>query len=126
MPNVDTSQAMLLARQLLASLAAIDVSLCAHLTPILSRLEPCRHSCDFSTVVWYGTTYQFNATQAAVVALLWEQWKNGTPTVRQERLIDAAGTSPSRLSFVFREHPAWGTLIIPGPVKGTFRLAETG
>lgn len=35
----------------------------------------------------------------------------------------AAGSDSNQLANLFRGHPAWGTMIAPGPPKGLFRLA---
>jgi hypothetical protein len=84
-----------------------------------------RHSEDFATVYWWGAEYHFTGNQAAAVAKLWEAWANGTPVIRQETAT--AATESRRLVDVFKckgrgMHDAWGTMIIPGPLKGTYRL----
>ncbi len=91
---------------------------------MLALAEPCRHSRDFSSVVWYGTAYNFTGAQSHVVRALWEAWANGTPCLRQETLLDAAGSDGRRLAHLFRDHPAWSSMIVAGAVRGTFRLAE--
>ena len=96
----------------------------AALREALAALAPCRHSRDFSAVTWHGQFFNFTASQAKIVALLWEAWLNGTPDLRQETLLDAAGSETKRLVHLFKDHPAWGTLIVPGGGKGLFRLAE--
>ena len=48
-----------------------------------------RHSPDFRSVVWQGEPFTFTASQAAVVALLWRAWSNGTPDVGGGFLLDA-------------------------------------
>lgn len=93
---------------------------------MLAAVEPCRHGPDFSSVWWYGTYHTFSGTQAHVVKALWSAWLNGTPDVRQETLLSAAETERDRLAHVFRDHPAWGTMIVPGPLKGLFRLTRPG
>src|SRR5262249_6064567 len=39
--------------------------------------SPARHSIDFRSVHWYGDNYDFTEAQAAVVAVLWKDWKTG-------------------------------------------------
>lgn len=97
-----------------------------HAGPDRSRLhaEPARHSQDFASVVWFGTYYVFTASQARVVAELWAAWRNGTPDVRQDYLLEAAGSESRRLDNLFRGHPAWGAMIQRGPVRGVYRLVE--
>ena len=87
------------------------------------------HSPDFRSVRWYGAKYAFTPTQAACVNVLWENWTRGTPevgemTILGDQRVDSAQT---RLSQVFGKgkHPAWGTMIVPGTTRGTFRLAES-
>jgi hypothetical protein len=78
-------------------------------------LSPARHSPDFRTVHWFGTSYDFNEAQAAVVAVLWAAWEQGTPGVGHRTLLAAAKVEYDRLPDVFKVkgqyHPAWGTMI---------------
>jgi len=102
--------------------------------------HPCRHSKDFTSVVWYGTRYRFNKTQARCVRILWQGWETDCPSVSQETLGEAIGSSSSqfRLRDIFRatsrkgktgstrriqRHAAWGTMIVSDG-KGIFRLAS--
>jgi hypothetical protein len=87
-------------------------------------LPPARHSCDFSHVHWYGANYYFTAAQAAVVAILWREWKKGTPDVRHETLLEETGATTKRFADLFKGSPAWGEFLIAGGAKGTARLAE--
>lgn len=89
---------------------------------LLEMAAPCRHSADFSGVLWYGTYHVFTGSQARVVKALWEAWLNGTPDLRQETLLEVAGRE-GRLRSLFQGHPAWGTMIVAGPLKGLLRLA---
>lgn len=84
-----------------------------------------RHGPDFRSVHWYGKEYTFTAAQAAVVKLLWEAWKNGTPEVGNDYLTSEADVETKRLDHLFGagKHPAWGTMIRPGSTKGTLRLS---
>lgn len=85
--------------------------------------EP-RHSSDFTSVVWYGTHYAFSkGNQAESVRLLWIAWERGTPTLSQGTIGSRIGSNaePFRLAHVFRDHPAWGTMI-RSPGKGVFEL----
>ncbi len=84
------------------------------------------HSPDFRSVRWFGEVYGFTANQAPVVKCLYENWQNGTPDVGDETLLSAVDpeSPPLRLSTLFRDHPAWNTLIVSGGTKGTKRLAE--
>ncbi len=110
--------------QLLAVLATERPELVEPLSGILRRLQPRKHGPGFSSVLWDGASYAFSATQAAVVAVLWEAFEAGTPEVKQELLLDQAGSVGKRIQGVFEGHPAWGTLIVRGRAKGTFCLAD--
>jgi hypothetical protein len=80
---------------------------------------------DFRNVRWYGgELYEFTATQAACVRILWQAWKKGVPVVGDSAVLEAVEAGDSqRLDLIFRGHPAWKKMIIPGNVKGTHRLA---
>lgn len=91
---------------------------------LLALAAPARHGPGFGCVSWFGTYYTFTASQARVIAVLWEAWTNGTPDVRQETLLEAAGSDCGKVARLFRSHPAWGTMIQPGPLKGLYRLVE--
>jgi hypothetical protein len=97
--------------------------------PTQKQLSPARHSPDFCSVHWYGQDYDFTPSQASVVGVLWAAWENGTPAVHQQTLLDHAGSSMAdsskpRLRDLFRNHPAWGTMIRSGVRQGTHRLVE--
>ena len=92
---------------------------------LLARVTPCRHSVDFASVSWNGAYYTFTAAQARVVALLWREWENGTPEVRQETLLEASGSAAKRLARVFQGHDAFGAMIVQGSQRGLFRLDGT-
>ncbi len=82
------------------------------------------HSDDFRSLKWFGETYSFTVNQAPVVKMLYENWQNGTPDVGNETLLSAVDHEfpPERLSVLFRDHPAWGTIIVSGTTKGTRKL----
>lgn len=64
---------------------------------------------------------QFTRKQAMVVEAL--RRANGAE-VSEAELLKAAGSDCSRLRDLFKRHPAWGTLIVPGDEPKTFRLVE--
>lgn len=80
------------------------------------------HGPDFRSVVWDGEVYGFSPGQAAVVEKLWQAMEGGYWDLAKETLID----SEADLGDLFRKHPAWGTMIVPGKSKGTYRLSQTG
>jgi hypothetical protein len=87
-----------------------------------ARASEARHSPDFRSVNWFGRRYSFTPIQTACVKELWEVWKNATPEVGQAYVLEKAEADSARLSDVFKNHPAWGKMIVPGSVRGTFRL----
>ena len=91
-----------------------------------SASELVSHSTDFRSVRWGENNYSFTANQAPVVRLLYKNWMNRTPDVADETLLMAADheAPPERLNVLFRDHPAWNTLIVPGGSKGAHRLAD--
>jgi hypothetical protein len=113
-----------LARALFARLARDRTDLARKLLPILESLEPRRYSPDFACVAWDGAQHSFTPTQARVVAILWAARANGTPDLRQAYLLTESESDADRLLDVFNGHPAWGTMIVPGPARGTYRLAD--
>lgn len=83
-----------------------------------------RHSEDYRSVRWDGTIYSFTPQQAAIVAILWAAWENGTPDVGQETLLQAIDSDSNRVQHLFRHHPAWEVVITRGGTRGSFRLAD--
>jgi hypothetical protein len=84
-------------------------------------LDSARHSPDFRSVHWFGTDYTFTANQAACVKTLWQAWKNGTPGVGKETLLSDADARTERVDHIFRDNPAWKTMICAS-AKGVYRL----
>ena len=91
--------------------------------PVDDETNDARHSTDFASVNWFGTPYTFTTNQAAGVRVLWEAWKNKTPVLGGLTIIEAAGVdrSDERFDLVFRDNPAWGTMIA-SPSKGRYCL----
>ncbi|MCL0099936.1 hypothetical protein M1O55_03595 [Dehalococcoidia bacterium] len=85
------------------------------------QVEEFRHSPDYATVIWKGQPFYFNRHQAACVSLLHEGWMNGTEILGGHYLLSAI-ESASRMSDLFKHHPAWGSLIVLGERKATYRL----
>ena len=81
-----------------------------------SPVPQASHSPDFRSVRC-GPLYSFSAAQAACIKVLWNAWKNGTPEVGDATILEAAESETARLSDVFRGHPAWGSMIVPGSTK---------
>lgn len=120
-----------LATFLLAEVRESEPELVPAVLKIVRRLRPHRHSEDFASVYWYGESYTFTHYQAAVVQVLWKAWVQRTPDVRHDTLLFAAGSMRdednesdvrAKIKDIFRDHPAWGTMI-QSRVKGTYRLS---
>lgn len=83
---------------------------------------------DFATVAWFGRLFTFGKKQAIVVGELWIARSEGYEWVTQDHLLREAGADSACLRDLFRNHPAWGTLIqsaMPhGGQPGTYRLAN--
>jgi hypothetical protein len=82
------------------------------------------HSDDFRSVVWFGTPYSFTSKQAACVKILWEHWERNVPEVGGAYVLEEAGSAGDRLDHIFRDHPAWGRMIVLGNTKGAYRLNQ--
>ncbi len=81
------------------------------------------HNEDFTTVIWYGTEYQFNKTQARCIKYLWENNSASENSIGE--ILDSAACNSYRLRDTFRSktgyHCAWGKMIISAG-KGCFKL----
>lgn len=85
------------------------------------------HSEDFSRVRWPGMAEMlFGEKQAAVVAALWDARGDEDPERDQADLLEIAQSECTRLSDLFRGHEAWGTLVVRGAKRGSYRLACEG
>lgn len=93
--------------------------------PDLDSQEQAKHSDDFRSVVWFGREYEFTATQAACIRILWGNWNRGTPSVGEQTILENADSNADRLRDVFASgnHPAWGQMI-QSSTKGAFKLGE--
>jgi hypothetical protein len=85
--------------------------------------------------VWFGTRYEFTASQGRCVAALWQEWEKGKLGLHEKTIGET--TNPDnekfRLQHVFRTfemrgkkrrakmHPAWGTMIVRAG-RGAYRL----
>lgn len=83
----------------------------------------CAHSPDYRTVSWHGRHFVLTPKQAAVVKVLWDAWESGTPQVGQHYLLEACESPGGRLRDVFRDSPAWGTLVV-SEGGGMYKLAD--
>jgi hypothetical protein len=70
------------------------------------------HSEDFRWVNWFGKEHTFSACQAAIVQELWKAWEKGILGVGWETLKEDAGVKSKRISYLFRGHEAFQTMIV--------------
>jgi len=89
-----------------------------------NKMSKPTHSADFHSTNWYGRIFTFGPTQAAAFKLFWEAWEVGSPELGGTFVIENCGAKSTKLADVFRDHPAWGVLILPGATKGNFRLPD--
>jgi len=89
------------------------------------RGDAATHGLDFRDVKWHETKYVFSPKQAACVRILWEAWERGNPWVADGTVLQKAGVGDrQRLRDVFKNHPAWGTMIVQGPQQDLHGLQE--
>jgi hypothetical protein len=119
-----------LGEDLAAALAALARLLPA-IAPAQAPASPTRpgapHAPDWSSVVWNDVRYMLTPKQRLVVAELWRAWEAGIDFLSGAYLLERAESDQSKLWYLFRKSPAWGTLIVPGEPYGgpgdTYRLA---
>ncbi len=63
-----------------------------------------------------------NESQAHVLRILHHAAEQGTPDVGQQALLAEIESDANRLRDLFRDSPAWNTLIVPAKTKGAFGL----
>ncbi len=83
------------------------------------------HSSCFTSVIWNGQSFELTRHQAVCVKLYWQAYENGTPSLRDEHVLEEAQVSQNHIRHVFRGSPAWNTMIVQGETKGTHRLADS-
>lgn len=113
-----------MARQLYPGKNPLRVSILLDNEEQVVLVIPPTHGPDFRSVNWYGVKHGFTANQAAVVKILWEAWEDGSEDVSQEYLVTETGIETDKLSQLFRDHPAWNTMIVQGSSRNTVRLSD--
>jgi len=84
------------------------------------------HSADFASINWNGEAYALTEPQGLVIRELLIATLDGCPEMRGNSLLLIAGDhAPQSMSALFRGSKAWKRLIIPGEVRGNYRLADT-
>ena len=77
-----------------------------------------RHTKGFESVVWGGVKYAFKPKQRLVVAALIDAAREGHEFLSQSTLLEVAESNGGRLRDLFRDNPAWGTMIQQGILYG--------
>jgi len=80
------------------------------------------HGVDFSWIRCKLGGFTFTTNQRHVVKALWDDWAVGGLGVSQSHLIELAGGGSPDLRSLFRDDPAWGTLIITADRKAVYKL----
>ena len=76
---------------------------------------------DYSYAIWKGERFDFGPVQSKCFKVLYQAWCNGKPDLRQQFVLDEAGSDSRTLKLLFSKgkHPAWGKLVIPiGEARG--------
>ena len=79
---------------------------------------------DYRTVRCGSHSFDFTKKQSSAVQELFETSRAGTKSLGNDSLLKACGSDQKQISRVFRGNPAWGTLIVPAPGQGMYRLAD--
>ena len=67
--------------------------------------EGATHDPKFRTVNWFGEDFAFSPPQAKCIEVLWRFWMQGTPVIREEMVLEVAGTKARSLKDVFAVGP---------------------
>jgi len=80
---------------------------------------------SFNCVTWGNEKFVFNPQQADCVRVMFDAWKNHGPWIHQREIIAAAEGHGERLRDKFKDHPAWGTMIVGnGKNSGLYGICE--
>jgi len=85
-----------------------------------------QHSDDYRSVVFKRERYTLTSNQAQVVEMLHNAFCSGIPDLGKDHILEKLGTPASRLRDTFRNSKLWGTLIVLGAKRGTYRLNLSG
>lgn len=81
------------------------------------------HSHDFRCVSLGGSQFTLTSSQAQVVEILHKAYRNSTPDVGKDYILEEIGSPSSRLKNLFRsDAEAFKALIRSGKKRGTYRL----
>jgi hypothetical protein len=94
----------------------------ANFVPPAGESGKTAHSPDFRSVSWFGECHSFTGKQAECVRVLWKAWEQGTFDVGEKTVLAEAESDTTRLANLFKDHAAFGRMIVRGTTRGTFRL----
>jgi hypothetical protein len=89
----------------------------------LNQSEPVEVAPDFCWLRYQGVTYEFTPGQRGVIRELVKDWQIDGAGLSEAYLMDRAGQKDGALRNLFRDHPAWGTLIVKGGSRDVFKLS---
>lgn len=79
------------------------------------------HDEDFSLVNCHLGEFKFTVKQRPVIRALWEAWQRGGHGLSNQTICSITGDTAKHPRDVFKNHPAWGKLIVSAGV-GRYRL----
>jgi hypothetical protein len=80
------------------------------------------HSDDFRSVRAAGREFSFTPLQAEVVKILYRAHRNRASEVGWPDIRVQLDSEAQRMRDIFKRSDAWGTLIVQGRTKGSYRL----
>ena len=97
-------------------------SLVGVLTAEQGPVDEFRQSAGYASVTWRGQGFVFTRSQAVVIQNLHAAHEQGLPSLGSAPALEGSGRESSRMSDVFKRHPAWNSLVVRVG-KSTYRLA---
>lgn len=86
-----------------------------------SLMAPVQPPISFEYFIYRGRDYRFTATQARVLAYLYEAGRSGAPWQRGKVALTAAGSSSLKTGDLFKRRPEWRD-IVEHDGRGSYRL----
>lgn len=90
------------------------------LNSAVNRFVP---TCDYRSVLFEGKQYTLTRNQATIVKTLHRAREAGPSTVGTDTLLAAIEAETSRVCDSFKNSPLWGTLVVRGEKRGTYKLS---
>jgi hypothetical protein len=82
-----------------------------------------KHSPDYRSINLDGIQHSITGKQAQVVEILHKAWKNGTPDVSNEYILEELDLKSSNLKDIFRSRKEdMKKIVVHGKTKGSLRL----